>query len=429
MKTNKLILNIIIVGMTLGTAWAIRGQFGHEQGAAWAGSIGAICIVLLSGRSDWYNKLFKAVMAAAIGWGLGGLMSYGVVVGYGRGTDFVNVYYGLLMLFIIGGLYGFVGGGLFGLVLNDSKDKPVNWLLLFVGTVVSGIVTYFFLILEWEWFMTPPRSEIWAACLGVGIFLAWFAKHYQFNSALRVAVFSGLGGGFGFAFGNFLMVLGNVSEISFNFWNVMEYSLGFFGGAGMAYGTFTSEWKVSESLKPKSSNLIPILFTVLFIPFVVWDQSFTIEKIQGNYEKLVEGSALDWAWLIMLLAIGLILIQLVFVIYNYYFSKNDKPLHLSENEVKSFFATHFGLYAVFSLLLTGAILSVYRIEQYLYLVNYGIILMVLPRLNPVFKPRSNGRWGRNFILLLILLALLAVIVIQTHGEMPGMQRRFEYFGN
>ena len=99
MITKRLLLNLIIVGMTLGTTWAIRGQFGHEQGAAWAGAVGAISILLIAKRQDWYSKLFKATLAAAIGWGLGGMMSYGQVVGYGRGSDFLNVLYGLMMLF------------------------------------------------------------------------------------------------------------------------------------------------------------------------------------------------------------------------------------------------------------------------------------------------------------------------------------------
>ena len=121
MKNKQLLFNLIIAGMTLGTTWAIRGQFGHEQGAAWAGAVGGLVILLLGRREDWYNKMFKAALAAAIGWGLGGMMSYGRVVGFGRGTDFGNVYYGLLMLFIIGGLYGFIGGGLFGLTLTENK--------------------------------------------------------------------------------------------------------------------------------------------------------------------------------------------------------------------------------------------------------------------------------------------------------------------
>ena len=113
--------------MALGTAWAVRGKFGHEQGAAWAGAIGSISLILVAKRKDWYDKVFKVALAAAFGWGLGGMISYGLVVGYGRGTDFINVYYGLAMLFVIGALYGFLGGGLMGLVLVDSKDFKVKW--------------------------------------------------------------------------------------------------------------------------------------------------------------------------------------------------------------------------------------------------------------------------------------------------------------
>ena len=427
MKNKPLILNLIIVGMTLGTNWAIRGQFGHEQGAAWAGAVGAIAIILLSGRQDWHSKLFKAVMAAAIGWGLGGLMSYGVVVGYGRGTEFVNVYYGLLMLFVIGGLYGFVGGGLFGLVLSDSKSTKVKWHSLFTGSVASAIVCYFFIVMEWEWFMTPPRSEVWAACLGVGLFLLWFTKYYDYKSALRVAVFSGLGGGFGFAFGDFLQVLGNVSGISFNFWNVMEYSLGFFGGVGMAYGTFTSQWEPSNDLQSKSSNLIPMLFVVLFIPFVVWDQTFSIEKIQGIYAKLISGDSTDIAWIIQIGVLVLILLYTALFVIKYQIKKGGELIQYSKNEVMTFFFSHFALYTLFSLLITGAIVSTYRIEQYLYLVNFIVILIAIPKLQPVFSPVvENKYWGRNFVLLLLIIAVLAFIAINTHGEMPGMQRRFEF---
>ena len=75
MKDKNLLLNTVITGMTLGTAWAIRGQFGHEQGAAWAGAIGAISIIYISNKQVWYDKLFKATLAAALGWGLGGIMS------------------------------------------------------------------------------------------------------------------------------------------------------------------------------------------------------------------------------------------------------------------------------------------------------------------------------------------------------------------
>ncbi len=323
MKSKGLLLNLVIVGMTLGTTWAIRGQFGHEQGAAWAGAVGAIAILLIAKREDWYAKLFKATLAAAIGWGLGGMMSYGRVVGFGRGVEFVNVYYGLLMLFIIGGLYGFIGGGLFGLTLSDSKTNKVKWPLLVAGMVSGGLITYFFLVMQWEWLMTPPRSEVWAVCLGMAFFMIWFLINNKNKSAIRVAIFSGLGGGFGFAFGNFLQVMGNLADIQFNMWNVMEYSLGFFGGLGMAYGTFTSEWEKTEASQKKTSNLVPILLLVFLIPFVVWDQTFELKKIQDTYSKIMEGDAPLVAWLVQIIALALILIQTGYVLIKYYYLKKD----------------------------------------------------------------------------------------------------------
>lgn len=421
-------LNLIIAGMTLGTAWAIRGQFGHEQGAAWAGAIGGLGVLLLSRREDWFHKMFKAALAAAIGWGLGGMMSYGVVVGYGRGTDFVNVYYGLLMLFIIGGLYGFIGGGLFGLVLTESKKNKIRWASLITQMIAWGIIIYFFFIYQWEWFMTPPRSELWAACFGMAIGLTWFMARKGYRSALRVAVFAGVGGGFGFAFGNFLMVLGGVSGIAFNFWNVMEYSLGFFGGAGMAYGVFTSEWETIEDAPKKSSNLLPLLLAVLIIPLIVWQQSFVVTRLQKTYEGIMDSGVLGFAQTIQWLALVLIIMCFIWLFIRYYKNAKTPFAGYDYAAARSFFIIHFSLYIVLSLLITGAVISGYRIEQYLYIVNLVIILLTLPRLKPYFKAEGikDNHWAINFMIVLAIIALLAFIAINTHGDMGGAQKRFEF---
>ncbi len=428
MKSKGQLLNLIIVGMTLGTTWAIRGQFGHEQGAAWAGAVGAIAIILIAKRDDWYAKLFKATLAAAIGWGLGGMMSYGRVVGYGRGTDFVNVYYGLLMLFVIGGLYGFIGGGLFGLTLTDSKKNKVKWPLLLSGMASSGIITYFFLIMQWEWLMTPPRSEVWAVCLGMAFFMIWFLNNSKYNAATRVAVFAGMGGGFGFAFGHFLQVLGNTAEVQFNMWNVMEYSLGFFGGLGMAYGTFTSEWEETEPIQKKSSNLMPLLLVVLVIPFVVWQQSFVVEELQKTYANLVSGDPETAAVIVQIIAFALIISYAGFVLIKYHNQQSDNIVKYNYKDVKVFFIGLFGVYIIYSLLRTGAFISTYRIEQYLYIVNFIIILIVLPKLNPVFESKEidANKWGKYFLLVVLFIGLLAFIAISIHGEASGSHKRFEF---
>jgi hypothetical protein len=93
MGKGKLWLNLLMTGMTLGTAWAVRGQFGHEQGAAWAGALGGMIILIIANRQDWHSRFITSSLASAIGWGLGGMISYGIVVGYARALDFGNVYY------------------------------------------------------------------------------------------------------------------------------------------------------------------------------------------------------------------------------------------------------------------------------------------------------------------------------------------------
>ena len=423
MKNRNLWLSMLLVGMSLGTAWAIRGQFGHEQGAAWAGSIGCLSILLVAKRGDWFAKAFSATLAGAVGWGIGGMMSYGLVVGYGRGSDFGNVYYGLLMLFVIGGLYGFIGGGLFGLVLGNSKKNEVSWSKLIVEMVVGGLIFYFFMIEQFGWNMTPPRSELWAVCFGIAVALtAYFYRNKQF-APLRVAIFAGLGGGFGFAFGNFLQVLGQVSEIHFNFWNVMEYSLGFFGGLGMAYGTFTAKWEVNE--EPQNNQLLPLIGVVFIIPAIVWQQSFEVERILEMLQK-INVANIDFClnvtlWFSLLLILGFSF----YSISKYHFQKHLE-ITFSYQEIKIFFIGIFSIYIIFSWCITGSFLSTYRIEQYLYFVNFAIIIFLINKAEPPFKnvEMNIKKYFLSFLGVMVFLAFLAFVAINSHGELKGAKKRF-----
>jgi hypothetical protein len=427
MKDRQLLFALLISGMSLGTAWAVRGQFGHEQGAAWAGGIGAVSIVLLSKRADWFTKVFHLALASAVGWGIGGMISYGLVVGYGRGTDFGNVYYGLVMLFLIGGLFGLIGGGLFGLVLSDEPERPVRWHQLIVEMTAGALIFYYFLIEELEWLMTPPRSEAWAACFGMAVAMIWFMIRNRYFAALRVAVFAGLGGGFGFAFGNFLQVMGNISGIKFNFWNVMEYSIGFFGGIGMAYGTFTSDWPYEQLLTPRRKTIAPIIILMFIIPFLVWEQSFDMERLLSiaNIVQPLEdntGVTLRVQWLSFLLAITFG----VFGLIRFYRNKTFDTIAYYYDEVSLFFLGYLGLFIIYSILITMAFVSFYRVEQYLYIINFVLITVLIGRFEPETTERGLNpkRWLVNLIFVLAFLAILTAVAVNSHGPLPNVQNRF-----
>lgn len=423
MKNRQLLFSILAVGMALGTAWAVRGKFGHEQGAAWAGAIGALALILVAKRRDWYPKTFQIIMAAAFGWGLSGMMSYGILVGYGRGTDFVNVFYGLLMLFVLGVLYGFLGGGFFGLALADSKASKVKWASLLAEMVALALLTYGLLVNQLGWFMNPPRSELWAACLGASVALAWYLVRHQHSNVMKVAVWSAIGAGLGFALGNFLQVIGGAFALKFiNLWNVMEYSIGFCGGVGMAYGTFTSQWPVYDEQPSRGRELAGIFFVTLFVPFVVWEQSFVTDR----FDFIPPGDGTSaMIPLFKLMAIAGILIVAVLALRHHYMAKETGDRYPA---IKRFFILYCGLYIFLSFLVTGVF--VHPVEQYLYIVNLIAILFLISAATGIFEERESRprRWLAAAVVSVVIIALLALIAMNTHEVMPGSQVRFEIQG-
>lgn len=377
MSRGKLWIACLVGAMVLGTAWAVRGKFGHEQGAAWAGAIGALGIILVAKRPDWYNRMFKIALAAAFGWGLSGMISYGQVVGYAMVQDPVTVSFGLLMLFVIGILYGFVGGGLLGFALADTGETSVPWSLLITEMVAFALLTYGLLINQLGWLMTPPRSELWAACLGACIPIAWRALRTRNNAVVKVAIWSALGTGFGFASGNFLQVLGRATGLPFNFWNVMEYSIGFWGGLGMTYAVLTSAWPALEKGSGRS-NILPAILLFAFIPFVVWDQSFPAGKLDFILEM---GGGEQTVLLFRGLAALIIVIAVVplFTLYN--------KTEFDYKDVRNVLLLSLGSFTLLSFLRTGII--VHPLEQYLYVVNILIVLWVAPRVWVTVPLRSG----------------------------------------
>ena len=424
---KKYWINLLIVGMTLGTAWAIRGQFGHEQGAAWAGGIGALALVLVTGRKDWNAKALAISLASAIGWGAGGMISYGQIVGYGRSDDFLNASYGLFMLFIIGSLYGLLGGGLVGLNLSSTKQKKVAWGSLMAEMTAGGIIAYYFLIEQLGLLMTPPRSEAWAVCLGAGVSMTWFMARHQYTPALRVALISALGAGFGFAFGNFLQILGNVLEIQFNMWNVMEYSIGFFGGTSMAYGVFSTDWpEESETamIKPwEDRSAFFIVFAL--IPILVFQQSSALlNPLLGGFSQIQqEGNATLQGSLVALL----ILIIMIWLGLRKMGNANSIPGE--KRNVRFLFILYFIVYIMFSYVVSGAFKGIFMLNHHLYIANLVVILFLVGKHFPAFSDKlHSGMKARDWFKLLLALVLtilfLSFISISIHGEMGGSNIRF-----
>jgi len=96
---------VVLAGLSMSVGWGVRGQFGHEYGAALAGALGAMAIALLSGRPDWRRRVAYFGVFGAIGWSFGGSMSYMKVIAFSHSPDSATVLYGYANIFVLGFLW------------------------------------------------------------------------------------------------------------------------------------------------------------------------------------------------------------------------------------------------------------------------------------------------------------------------------------
>lgn len=411
--------------LALGLAWAVRGHFGHEWGAAWAGGIGTLAVVLMSGREDWQHKAPILGSLGAVGWAIGGMMSYGMVIGYCRGTDFGNVWYGYTMLAVIGGLYGFLGGGFVGLGLSEEADRKPAWASLIAQMVAGAYLIWGFFIFQLEWFMTPPRSELWAACLGAALAMAWFMYREGYVAAARVGMYAGLGAAFGFAFGNFLQTAGTASGISYNWWNVMEFSLGAFGGLGMAYGIKSQDWPRTCTSTPKA-NILGLTFLFFLIPLINFTEAFSAKKLTRLAERFEIEHLNIFIFQQRLLGIGIAFVLILVVLRLWY-----QSIEATHKTAGLFFALSF-LYVIWSYIIKGVFLGNWGLAHSTS--TYVPILLILGGL--WYFSRTETEYQRMkehsmlirtdwlFIALLSSCLIFALISIQLHEGLPGVQIRF-----
>ena len=71
-------------------------------------------------------------------------------------------------------------------------------------------------------------------------------------------------------------------------------------------------------------------------------------------------------------------------------------------------------------------MSSYRIEQYLYILNWVVVAVLIRKVEANFTPRPilATKWGKNFALVLASIAILTLILINSHGELKNFHKRF-----
>ena len=151
-------LAILLAGLALSIGWGIRGNYGHEIGAMLPGALAAIVVCLLSGRQDWRERVAYFACFGALGWALGGSMSYMQVIAYAHSGHAPSQYYGFYSLFVIGFLWAAFGGA--GTALPATFDRKSLCEIFQPLTVLLALWTVLYLV-------ENPLTEIIQAQFGL----------------------------------------------------------------------------------------------------------------------------------------------------------------------------------------------------------------------------------------------------------------------
>ncbi len=319
---------VLLTALSMAFGWRIRGQFGHEAGAAIAGALGAMAIALLSGRQDWQRRVHYFALLGALGWSFGGSISYMKVIGYTHSSDSATVLYGFAGVFLIGFLWAGLGGAGTALaaVLDQEKLRDVvraaavvmgawfvedvfvdavrahggrswNWFdsdwmgatsaalavsILALGRrrIDFGVSLVLHLAAGW-WIafgllvpilglhLNPPRGDNWAGVLG--LFGGWvvFSRRRRLDEAARSAMLCAILGGAGFCLGQTLKLVWIATGVHWGWHATMEWFHGLFHGVALAIAMapLLRGGSVSWTAMPRM-EVFAVLFVVWVIPYL-----------------------------------------------------------------------------------------------------------------------------------------------------------------
>ena len=148
----------LFVGLAVGLAWGIRGDFGHLVGAMYPGAVLAMALAYVSGQRSLFLWMPVIAGASAMAIGSGGMMSYGILHGYAQSDTLVNYSYGFLTLFLQGSAWGTFGGGLIGLLLERTRWHTGEWLGLIGSVLFAGWIGSFLVVNVLGFQINPPRQ-------------------------------------------------------------------------------------------------------------------------------------------------------------------------------------------------------------------------------------------------------------------------------
>ncbi len=306
---------IVLTALAGGLGWGIRGQYGHETGAMIAGVLVGFTLILLFLPHASSLTAARAVAMFAIGISIGGSMTYGQTIGLTQDPDLIGhrsaLLWGLLGLFIKGGIWIAWGGALLGMGLSGKRYGPVEVPLLMVGLLLAFFAGVWLLNRPFDpahrelpriyfsatWTWKPqadlkPRPECWGGLLLALVVLIGYLQWVRRDALARnLAAIGFLGGGLGFSGGQSVQALHAWHRAWFsegffaslephvNWWNMMEISFGMIFGAVLAVGLWLNRHQITRDAKETPAVLsvawewgLMVIYTSLLVAAEFADQ-------------------------------------------------------------------------------------------------------------------------------------------------------------
>jgi hypothetical protein len=253
---------VLLVANATSLGWGLRGEWGHWWGATVPGALAGMSLWVAFGdaNSIWQMLALGSVLAVALS--IGGVMSYGLIVGYATGEpgrDQRSTRFGSLGLFLVGGLWGLFCGAALGLVVTE-RSYTLGDLSLWAVLASSGAVAGHKLLVQGLGLrLSPPRSDAWASVLGGAAGTCIYFAGTGDATVLSFSIAGMVGFGAGFSLGAVVHREGNKWGWNFSSWKFMEHNVGFFGGLALVAWVLVLGDGISGAPVGKESRLLVVL--------------------------------------------------------------------------------------------------------------------------------------------------------------------------
>lgn len=240
MNCNSLgyrIMMTALAAIMMSFAWPLRGQFGHEWGAAITGGMAGSLGVLLIPSAVFRGAFAQAVFFGTLGFILGSEnLPYGATVDYIlQQPSLLSSIPQLLELLFIGASWGCVGSLYLGLGLSEKAVSFRDYIVISLSGIALIALTFFL----------DSKTEVIAIFTLLILFLFLYnARAVKSQTIQDMGIAGLLGFGFGFVGAVMILFWGNKGYLPGppDWWTLRDQIWGGLGGLALAL----TAWKAFE---------------------------------------------------------------------------------------------------------------------------------------------------------------------------------------